>query len=184
MKLIQIRIAGMGGQGIQTAGRLLAHAAILQRKFSAVTSVMGPEVRDGVSLADVLLSDRMIDFPGLSEIDILVPLTQRAYDAHPDGKLQATSVIVADPEVIKPRKGSGARHIWVGCLARLKREKLDPQHLAICMTAALVRGAKIVSMDAFHKAVKGHFFEKEALAGNLKAFDAGVVLGKKIRYAP
>ncbi len=184
MKLIQIRIAGAGGQGVQTAGKLLAHAAILQRKFSAVTVTVGPEAREGVSISDVILSDRPIDFPVLSEIDILIPLTQPQYEAHHNGKLKPSTAIFADPDLIRPIKKSPYRHFWAPALARVSKELGESQFAAVCMASALARAGKIVSMDAFVKAIKGHFQGKESLAKNLKAFELGVALGKKIRYAP
>lgn len=184
MKLIQIRLAGAGGQGIQTAGKVLAHAAILQKKFAAATQTVGPEAREGVSISDVILSDRPIDFPCVTEIDILIPFTQPQYEAQHDGKLAPSAVIFADPDLVSPRKKSPHRHFWVPALSRVNKELGEPQAAAVCMVAVLARAAKIVSMDALTKAIKGHFQGTESLPQNLKAFEIGVALGKKIRYAP
>ena len=54
----QIRLGGVGGQGIVLGGRLLGKAAALfDDKEAVVTQSYGPEARGGASRTDVIISN-------------------------------------------------------------------------------------------------------------------------------
>ena len=54
----EIRLSGSGGQGLITAGIILAEAAgIHDSKFVCQTQSYGPEARGGASRAEVVISD-------------------------------------------------------------------------------------------------------------------------------
>ena len=76
----EIRIAGFGGQGIILAGLLLGKAAIKDGKYAVQTQSYGPESRGGAARSEVVISDQVIDYPKVVEADILIALSQTAYD--------------------------------------------------------------------------------------------------------
>jgi 2-oxoglutarate ferredoxin oxidoreductase subunit gamma len=70
---IEVRLAGEGGQGMILAGILLAEAAAIYDEKNAIqTQSYGPEARGGASKAEVIISDKEIDFPEVISADILV----------------------------------------------------------------------------------------------------------------
>jgi len=71
----EIRIAGAGGQGVVTAGRILAEAAILSGREATHSQVYGPQSRGGASRSDVVISSEAIGFPLADSIDLLVVLS-------------------------------------------------------------------------------------------------------------
>ena len=75
----EIRIAGAGGQGVVTAGRILAQAAILCGRDSTHSQVYGPQARGGASRSDVVIDTDAIGFPLADNIDLLVILSSEAY---------------------------------------------------------------------------------------------------------
>lgn len=75
----EIRIAGAGGQGVVTAGRILAEAAILSGRNATHSQVYGPQSRGGASRSDVVIADGDIGFPLTDSIDLLVILSAEAY---------------------------------------------------------------------------------------------------------
>ena len=79
---IEIRLAGMGGQGMILAGVILADAAIRGKKFAVQTQSYGPEARGGASRSEVIVSDSEIDYPEVIEADILLCMSQQACDKY------------------------------------------------------------------------------------------------------
>ena len=79
----EIRLAGEGGQGMILAGIILAEAAaIYDRKNTVQSQSYGPEARGGASKSEVIISDETIDFPEVINADILICLSQEAYDKY------------------------------------------------------------------------------------------------------
>ncbi|MCK5915301.1 MAG: 2-oxoacid:acceptor oxidoreductase family protein, partial [Deltaproteobacteria bacterium] len=52
----EIRLAGSGGQGLITAGIILAEAAILDNKNVVQSQSYGPEARGGASRAEIIIA--------------------------------------------------------------------------------------------------------------------------------
>lgn len=89
----EIRFSGSGGQGLILAGVIFAEAATIFDGINAVQSQSyGPEARGGASKSEVIISDRTIDFPKATAIDLQLSLTQESCnkyykDLKPDGTL-------------------------------------------------------------------------------------------------
>jgi len=102
-----IRLSGAGGQGLIQAARIIAEAAaIYDNKNAAESCSYGPEARGNASRADIIISDEAIDYPKVDAIDLLMVLTQEAYDrCLPDAGPKA--VIVADSRIKTGEEISG-----------------------------------------------------------------------------
>ena len=81
MKNIQIKIGGFGGQGIVLAGYILGKAAsIHDQKNATLTQSYGPESRGSSCSAQLIIGKDEIDYPKVSHPDILMIMSQEAYD--------------------------------------------------------------------------------------------------------
>ncbi len=98
MSQMEIRLGGSGGQGLILAGIILAEAAIMDGKNAVQSQSYGPEARGGASKAEVIISSEGIDFPKVDEADVLLVLTQEAYDKYAGG-LKPGGILVADEEI-------------------------------------------------------------------------------------
>lgn len=78
----EIRLSGSGGQGLILAGIILAEGAILSNLNSVQTQSYGPEARGGASKAEVIISDREINFPKVNKVDLMLSLTQKSFDEY------------------------------------------------------------------------------------------------------
>jgi len=76
---VEIRIAGSAGQGVVTAGKILARAAMEEGKHVSHVSDYGAAVRFGVSKSDIIISEKKIDYPLAEALDYLLLLSQEAY---------------------------------------------------------------------------------------------------------
>ncbi len=79
---VQIRLSGAGGQGLITAGVILAEAAVLDGKNVVQTQSYGPEARLGASKAELIISTKKIAYPQVTKPDILLCLSQDAFEKY------------------------------------------------------------------------------------------------------
>ncbi len=98
MEKYEVRLSGSGGQGLLLAGIILAEAAITEGKNAVQTQSYGPEARGGASKSEVLISDEAIDFPKVRNCDILLALTQKAYEQYNEG-LKEDGILIVDSSV-------------------------------------------------------------------------------------
>lgn len=93
----EIRIAGVGGQGLVSASVILAEALGVVRGLEVVqTQFYASNITGGASSGDVVVSDEKIIFPWVLEPDLLIALAQDAVNAHAAKMRPGTRVIVDD----------------------------------------------------------------------------------------
>ena len=76
----EIIIAGFGGQGVLSMGKILAYGGIMQDQEVAWLPSYGPEMRGGTCNVSVVLSDNKISSPVLSKFDTAIILNQQSMD--------------------------------------------------------------------------------------------------------
>jgi len=92
---LEIRLAGMGGQGMILAGVLLADAAVRDGKNAVQTQSYGPEARGGASRSEVILASESIDYPEVIEADVLLCMSQQACDKYAH-QLKRNGLLIVD----------------------------------------------------------------------------------------
>ena len=76
----EIIIAGFGGQGVLSMGKILAYSGLMDDKEVTWMPSYGPEQRGGTANVTVILSDAKISSPVLDKYDIVVALNQQSLD--------------------------------------------------------------------------------------------------------
>jgi 2-oxoglutarate ferredoxin oxidoreductase subunit gamma len=76
----EIIIAGFGGQGVLSMGKILAYSGLMQGKEVSWMPSYGPEQRGGTANVTVILSDEKISSPILQEYDTAIILNQPSLD--------------------------------------------------------------------------------------------------------
>ena len=76
----EIIIAGFGGQGVLSMGKILAYAALYEGKEVTWMPAYGPEQRGGTANVTVIVSDESISSPILSTYDVAIVLNQPSLD--------------------------------------------------------------------------------------------------------
>ena len=72
----EIIIAGFGGQGVLSMGKILAYSGLMENKEVSWMPSYGPEQRGGTANVTVILSDERISSPVLNEFEIANNLNQ------------------------------------------------------------------------------------------------------------
>ncbi len=76
----ELIIAGFGGQGVLSMGKILAYAAMKQNKNVSWMPSYGPEMRGGTANVTVIISDEMVSSPILRNFNTAILLNQQALD--------------------------------------------------------------------------------------------------------
>lgn len=151
MKQYEIRLTGSGGQGLITGGIILAEAAILDGKNALQSQSYGPEARGGASKAEVIISDKEIVFPKITECDLLLALTNVACKKYIK-TLKKGGILVIDSSVDKPDRDD--IKIYQIPIIETANEKLKKSMVAnIVALGALNEILNLVSEESLEKAV-------------------------------
>ncbi|QQS50315.1 MAG: 2-oxoacid:acceptor oxidoreductase family protein [Bacteroidota bacterium] len=76
----EIIIAGFGGQGVLSMGKIMAYSGIMQHLEVAWMPSYGPEMRGGTANVTVILSESRISSPILNAFDTAIILNQQSLD--------------------------------------------------------------------------------------------------------
>jgi 2-oxoglutarate ferredoxin oxidoreductase subunit gamma len=166
--------SGAGGQGVITASIVLAKAAVFYEGWNAVqTQSYGPEARGGSTRSDLILSPAEINYPKVLQPNILVCLTQEAYDRYAE-ILRPGGLLLSERASVRQRPSLDARqmefpfhHTVVDRLGTAL-----PQNL--CLLGALQAITRIVKEESLRQATAAHFGgEAEKAEINLRALALG-----------
>lgn len=92
----EIIIAGFGGQGVLSMGKILAYAGLMDNLEVTWMPSYGPEQRGGTANVTVILSDAPISSPVLDTYDTAVILNQQSLDKF-ESKVKPGGTLIYDP---------------------------------------------------------------------------------------
>lgn len=172
----EIRLAGSGGQGLITAGIILAEAVgIHDGKYVCQTQSYGPEARGGASKAEVVISSREIDYPKAIKPDVLLSMNQRSCDAY-FFDLKPNGMLIVDSTFVKQLPTTKAISIPFTQLARTQVGKEMTANIVALGSLAALTGA--VSLKGLEAAVLKRV-PRGTEEMNKRALEAGIEWAKK-----
>lgn len=95
----EIIIAGFGGQGVLSMGKILAYSAIMQDMEVTWMPSYGPEMRGGTANVCVILSDKKIGSPIVTRYDTAIILNQQSLDKF-EAAVKPGGLLLYDPSGI------------------------------------------------------------------------------------
>ncbi len=99
---MEIKLCGVGGQGMGFGGRVLGEAAIIAGLHVAQTTAYGVESRGGLSTSDVIISEDEIYFPEVRQPDVLLIMADKGLSANLRGVHEKT-LILYDPGTVNSK---------------------------------------------------------------------------------
>ncbi|MCX6290352.1 MAG: 2-oxoacid:acceptor oxidoreductase family protein [Bacteroidetes bacterium] len=95
----EIIIAGFGGQGVLSMGKILAYSGMMQDKEVSWFPSYGPEMRGGTANVTVIISDERISSPILNQFDTAIILNQQSMDKF-ENSVKKGGLLIYDPNGI------------------------------------------------------------------------------------
>lgn len=178
--MIQVRFAGLGGQGIILMGEILGEAAVIEKKFVGQTSTYGSEARGSACKSDVVISDSWIDYPEVTEADVLACMSQGTYEQHKTKINPSTGIIFFDSPMVKPDPSFSLQHIPVPATEKALKEFGNQMVANMILLGAVVKALGIVKEESLRQVVSNRILPS-FLELNMKALALGIDWGKKGR---
>ena len=171
----EMRLAGLGGQGLILAGIIVAEAAgIHEGKEVVQTQAYGAEARGGFSRSDVVMCDEEILYPKASQLDFLLAMSQSAFEENLPS-LKKGGVLLVDSTYVSEVSGS---QIYAIPFSKVAREQFGRENVAnIIALGAITQVFPAISKKSMEKAVLNRV-PKRFIEMNKKAFKEGITLGE------
>lgn len=157
----EIIIAGFGGQGVLSMGKILAYSAIMQDMEVTWMPSYGPEMRGGTANVSVILSDKKIGSPIVTKYDTAIILNQQSMDKF-EQSVKPGGLLLYDPNGI-------TRH----------PERKD---ITICRIDAIDVAAKVGNSKVYNMAVMGAYLKMRPLVDMVNV-DKGLAKCIPARYS-
>jgi len=149
----EIIMAGFGGQGVLSMGKILAYAALANGMEVTWMPSYGPEQRGGTANVTVILSDESISSPIVDTYDVAVILNQQSLDKF-EKTVKPGGILIYDPYGIhhKPTRDD-IRVVAVDAMeATLRMGNVKSYNMILL--GSLLKVDPVVSVEAVMKGLK------------------------------
>ncbi len=174
MTRTEVRISGLGGQGVVLAGQILGRAAVRDGKHVVQTQSYGAEARGSAAKSEVIISDRKIGFPVVRKCDILVAMSQSALNVHLNDLKKAATLLV-DRELVKDIPEVEAKIFQLPTTQTAEKALHSKIYANVIMLGALTQITRVVSDKAMKHAIR-ESVHANTVQANLQAFEEGMKL--------
>jgi len=169
-----IRISGFGGQGVISAGILLAYAGMVENKSVSWFPAYGAEMRGGTANCSVVVSDEDVASPVVSQPDTVIIMNEPSLSKF-EPVLKAGGLMIINSSLVNSRPTR--KDIKVVCVPcnQLAEELGNTRIANLIALGAFAHHTGAVKIDSIGHAMKKVFkrAKPEMLALNMKALERG-----------
>jgi len=176
MERCRMVFSGSGGQGVITAAIILAEAAVLYENLVAVQSQLyGPEARGGATRSDIIISDSKINYPKVIQPNVLVCLTQEAYNKfYPI--IRPGGLLITDTRYVKTQRKADAMQRELPMYHTVMEKIGKPIVFNICMLGVVISMTQLVKSESIMKVIEARI-PSDFLEMNRQALNVGIAMG-------
>ena len=180
MERLRMVFSGSGGQGVITAAIILAEAAVLYEGLNAVQSQSyGAEARGGATRSDVIISNSTIDYPKVIQPNLLVCLTQDAYNKFYE-IIRPGGLLISDKRYVKTNKKVDAQQKEIPIYNNVMDKIGKPIVFNIAMLGTLIGMTELLAPESIMKTLEKRI-PADFLDMNRQALDLGLALGAEYK---
>ncbi len=177
--MTEIRFSGFGGQGIVRCALITGKAlSIHDDKYATMTQSFGPEARGGACSSQLVVSGERVTYPYVTATDILISLSQEAYDKY-ESEMSDEGILIVDEDLVKSRPARGNIQMYSITSTRFAEELGNRIFANLVVLGFFTAITEIVTPEAMKKALPGLVPER-FIEHNIKAFDKGFDYGEEI----
>ena len=173
----EIIISGFGGQGIVLAGYILGYAAAVKAGLeSSFVPSYGPEARGGECASRIVISNEEIDYPFIEGADILITMSQPAYNKYIE-YLREGGILIYDSSLVQlDHRAKKASEVYPIPATKIAEEIGNRIVANIVMLGFFSAVTKLINYQYLREAVADRV-PRKFLDINLQAFDIGYKYG-------
>ena len=148
----EIIIAGFGGQGVLSMGKILAYSGLMEDKEVTWMPAYGPEQRGGTANVTVIVSDERISSPILSKYDCAIILNQPSL-AKFENKVKPGGILIYDGYgIINPPTRKDIKVYCINAMDEANERKMAKTFNMIVL-GGLLKIRPVVSIESVVKAL-------------------------------
>ena len=162
-----------------TAAILLAESAVLEEGLNAVqTQVYGAAARGGATRSDVIVAEEQILFPKVIQPNVLICLTQEAYNKfYPI--IRPGGLLLTDPRYVKTERKVDARQRELEMFRTVMERIGKPIVFNICMLGAVITLTGLIKPESIMKMLERRL-PAAFIDMNRQALEIGMALAKEV----
>ena len=171
----EIIIAGFGGQGVLSMGKILAYSGMMQEQEVSWMPSYGPEMRGGTANVTVILSDDRVSSPVLQSYDSAILLNQQSVDKF-ESMVKPGGLIVYDPNgITRQPERNDIRIFQIEAAAEAARTK-SPITTNMVVLGAFIKVNPVVDFENVIKGLRKSLPERHhhLIPKNEKAIHRGM----------
>lgn len=170
-----IIFSGFGGQGIQSAGKLIAYAGLLENKYVSFLPSYGPEMRGGTSNCHVIVSDEPVGSPILNSATALLAMNRPSLDKF-ENYLVPGGIILVDSSLVNRSPVRTDVKVFEIPATQIASDMGNLTYANIIMLGKLLAETGVVSSEYFEKGLKKILPEKKhnLIPEEMKALEIGI----------
>jgi len=178
-KQYEATFAGFGGQGIMTAGQLLAYAGIAEGKQVVWIPSYGPEMRGGTAYCTVVVSDKRIGSPIISNPQCACVFNRPSLDKFAP-KVKSDGLLVINSSLIDVKSDRVDIQQILVPANDIAIELGNPKVANVIVLGAFIGASKVVSLDTLKSTITEKLARKKSVLDlNLTAVQRGYDLSAK-----
>ena len=177
----EIIIAGFGGQGVLSMGKILAYSGLMEDKEVTWMPAYGPEQRGGTANVTVIVSDERISSPILSRFDVAIVLNQPSLEKF-EPRLKVGGVLIYDGYgIINPPVREDISVYRIDAMDKAAEMK-NPKVFNMIVLGGLLKVCPVVSTEGLNKALFKTLPERyhNLISLNMQAVEQGMNIITKI----
>jgi 2-oxoglutarate ferredoxin oxidoreductase subunit gamma len=152
-------------------------AAINDNKHATLTQSFGPEARGGACSAQLVVSETEILYPYLTTPDILVAMSQEAYEKF-EPELKEDGILLIEEDLVKPHPVRGQIKQYAIAATRIAEKLGNRLYANFVMIGFIVAVTKLMPKQAVLDSLPGTVPDR-LLQKNIDAFEQGFTLGEQ-----
>jgi len=175
----EIRFSGYGGQGIIRCGLITGKAvSLFDNKFGTMTQSFGPEARGSACSSQVVISEDRVLYPYITRPEILVSMSQDAYEKY-EPELREDGILIYDTDLVRLKPARAQIKVYGVPSTRFAEEMGNRVFANLVMLGFFTAISRVVSPEAMKKALPG-LVPKRFLELNIRAFEKGYDYGVEL----
>ena len=171
--MADIIMAGFGGQGVLTAGKILIDVAAREGKNVSWTSSYGAEMRGGTASCSVVISDEEIGSPYPTKLDVLLAMNEPSYEKF-IGQMHDGGTVILNSSLMSEREYPKNVNVYLIQATDLANAIGNGRAANIVMMGTMIKATGIITNEAFEAGLD-LFFRKKGKNNpkNLEAYRIG-----------
>jgi 2-oxoglutarate ferredoxin oxidoreductase subunit gamma len=180
----EIIIAGFGGQGVLSMGKIMAYSGVMQDMEVSWMPSYGPEMRGGTANVIVILSNERISSPIIRHFDTGIILNQQSLDKFEES-IKPGGVLIYDGNGITRHPGRKDIAIYRIDAAEEAAKMNSPKTFNMIVLGGFLKVKPVLSLENVVKGLKKSLPERyhKLIPENEKALIRGEEIIREIRRA-